>query len=40
MDDNERDRLIIETHRDVAWLKEWSTNKLIPNMFIILLHAL
>jgi hypothetical protein len=24
MDNDERDRLIIETHRDVAWLKEWT----------------
>ena len=24
MDNNERDKLIIETHRDVQWLKEWT----------------
>ena len=24
MNDEQRDRLIIETHRDVQWLKDWS----------------
>ena len=23
MDNNERDRLIIETHQDIKWIKEW-----------------